>query len=107
MIPPYYTQRAIPRIEATGVEVKDGNVVFSFRPHNQLLAPFVGILIVRLDFDVPTTATTTSKILFDSGAGAVNVKYYNGNDLTVSTYSGRGVHICFYDAYGKTLQMIK
>lgn len=107
MIPPYYTQRAIPRIEATGVEVKDGNVVFSFRPHNQLLAPFVGILIVRLDFDTPTTATTTSKIQFDSGAGAINVKDYNGADLTVSKYAGRGVHICFYDAYGKTLQMIK
>lgn len=107
MIPAYFTQRAIPRIESIGVEVKDGNVVFSFREHNQLLAPFVGILIVRINQTVPTTATTTSKIQFDSGAGAVTVKDYNDNDLTVSTFAGKGVHLCFYDAYAKILQIIK
>lgn len=107
MIPPYYTQRAIPRIESIGVEVKDGNVVYSFREHNQLLAPFVGVLIVRINQSVPTTATTTSKIQFDSGAGAVTLKYYNDADLTVANFAGSGVHLCFYDAYAKRLQLIK
>lgn len=106
MIPPYYTQRAIPRIESIGVEVKDGNVVYSFRPHNQLLAPFVGILIVRLGQEVPTTATNASKIIFDSGDSPMTVKTFKDADLTVANFTGSGVHLLFYDAYGKKLQLI-
>ncbi|MCQ2350263.1 MAG: hypothetical protein MJZ98_07305 [Paludibacteraceae bacterium] len=108
MIPPYYTQRAIPRIESTGVVVNGTtNVRFTFRNHTMLLAPFVGILIVRINQAIPEGTTETLPIVFNSGDNDTNVITYNGEQLTVADFTGTGVYLFFYDAYGRTLQLIQ
>lgn len=107
MIPAYYLQRAIPRIESTGVTVADGKVQYQFRSHTMLLAPFVGILIVRLGQATPPNTDGTLPIVFKSGDTETAVTKSGGETLKAADLAGTGVFLFFYDAYGRTLQLIK
>lgn len=107
MIPPYYTQRAIPRVESTGVNVTADKVQYTFRNHTMLLAPFVGLLIVRLGHATPTGTSGTLPVVFNSGDTDTAVTKLGGQPLLAQDLVGTGVYLFFYDAYGKTLQLIK
>lgn len=107
MIPPYYTQRAIPRIESTGVNVTTDKVQYTFRSHTMLLAPFVGILIVRLGHATPAGTDGNLPVVFNSGDSDTNVTKLGGAPLLAKDLAGTGVFLFFYDAYGKTIQLIK
>lgn len=107
MIPAYYTQRAIPRIESTGVNVTTDKVQYTFRNHTMLLAPFVGILIVRLGQSTPSTTVGTEQVFFNSGDTDTPVIKLGGEPLRAADLPGTGVYLFFYDAYGKTLQLIQ
>lgn len=107
MIPPYYTQRAIPRIESTGVNVTTDKVQYTFRSHTMLLAPFVGIIIVKLGQATPSTTVGTEQVFFNSGDTDTPVTKLGGEPLKAADLPGTGVYLFFYDAYGKTLQLIQ
>lgn len=109
MIPAYYmaNKLGIPRIESTGVNVTSDKVQYTFRYHTQLLAPFVGILIVRLGQATPPSTDGTLPVVFNSGDGDAIVTKLGGEQLKAADLPGTGVYLFFYDAYGKTLQLIQ
>lgn len=109
MIPAYYlaNKLGIPRIESTGVNVTTDKVQYTFRSHTMLLAPFVGILIVRLGQPTPPNTDGTLPVVFNSGDTDTAVTKLGGEPLKAADLPGTGVYLFFYDAYGKVLQLIQ
>lgn len=107
MIPPYFTQRAIARIESAAVTVNGTtNVQFSFRPHPRINAPYNGIVIVRLAQAVPAGTTDTLPVIFNSGSGAVTVTKENDTPLTVADIPGTGIYLFYYNSETGVVQKI-
>lgn len=107
MIPPYFTQRAIARVESTGVTVNGTtNVQFSFRSHPRINAPYNGIVIVRLGQAIPSGTTTTLPIVFNSGNGAITVTKKNDLPLTVADISGTGIYLFYYNSETGVVQKV-
>ena len=107
MIPAYFRANigGIPRIESTGVAVSADNVTFSFRSHDFLKQAFNGLVLVRLNQAIPTGATATLPIIFNSGT-PIAVTTYNDEPLTVAGVAGTGVYLFYYDSASATLQLI-
>ncbi|MCQ2349103.1 MAG: hypothetical protein MJZ98_01325 [Paludibacteraceae bacterium] len=82
-------------------------VQYTFRSHTMLLAPFVGIIIVRLGHPTPTGTDGELPVVFNSGDTDTPVTKLGGTPLLAKDIVGTGVFLLFYDAYGKTLQFIK
>lgn len=107
MIPAYFRANigGIPRIESTGVAASADNVTFSFRTHDFLKQAFNGLVVVRLNQAIPTGATATLPIIFNSGT-PIAVTTYNDEPLTVAGVLGTGVYLFYYDSASATLQLI-
>lgn len=103
-IPAYYVQRQIARVESTSVASDGTNVVYSFRSHPFITAPYNGIVIIKLQ--APPTLTTPEPIVFNSGDGNKAVVGYNNVALTSADISGAGVYLFYYDSSTGVIQLI-
>lgn len=111
MILPTYinvNRTGIPAISSVSVTVTATAVQYDFNNHPNIGAPFRGLLIVRLNQAVPSTAATTLPIVFTSGGGnnPINLKGFNGQNVTVANLSGTGIYICWYESSTDTLQLL-
>lgn len=98
LIPPYFLQRSIARIEAISVAVSTTEVKYTFRNHSQFTAPYNGIVIVKL-MAPPTGTTGTLPVVFDSGNGQRTVANFTAADITTDK-----VYLFYYD--GSNIQKI-
>lgn len=109
MIPAYYLQQAIARVESVAVTVNGTtNVQFSFRPHRFLDTRYNGIVIIDLAQAIPEGTTDTLPIVFNAGTGTTdsNVKKRGGANLTVADLDGTGIYQFYYNSETKALQLI-
>lgn len=105
MIPAFYVQRNIARVESVGVAISGSNVVYTFRNHSFVDSPYNGIVIIKL-LAVPSDATSTQPIVFNSGNGNVNLTKVGGVNATVADITGAGIYLTYYDSSTGTLQLI-
>lgn len=107
MINPFIlaNRQGIPRLESTGVTVGTDSVTFSFKEHQFLNNPYLGLIVFKLPA-IPTGTTTTLPIIFKSGTSSQNVTTFGGTALTVASMSGSGIVLGFYDSSSNTLQLI-
>ena len=98
----------IPAISSLSVTVTANEVQFDFNNHRNIVAPFRGLLIVRLNQAIPAGTTTTLPIVFTSGGGgnAQKLTGYNGADITVSQIPGTGIYLCWFEHSTNTLQLL-
>lgn len=111
MILPTYinvNRNGIPAISSNSVNVTATAVQFDFTNHPNIGAPFRGLLIVRLNQAVPSTAATTLPIVFTSGGGnnPISLKGFKGTNVTVANLSGTGIYLCWYESSTGTLQLL-
>lgn len=104
-IPAFYVQRNVARIESISSAITGGNVVYTFRSHNYITAPYNGIVIVKLGA-LPSGATGTEPVVFTSGNGNTPVTEQGGTALTAADLSGAGVYLFYFDSSTDTLQKI-
>lgn len=110
MILPTYinvNRNGIPAVSSLSVNVTATEVQFDFNNHRNIGAPFRGLLIIRLNQQIPAGTTTTLPIVFTSeGGNSQNLTTYNGANVTVADISGTGVYICWFESQTGTLQLI-
>lgn len=111
MILPTYinvNRSGIPAISSVSVNVTSTAVQFDFNNHPNIGSPFRGLLIVRLNQSIPSTAATTLPIIFTSGGGnnPINLKGFKGQNVTVANLSGTGIYICWYESSTGNLQLL-
>ena len=97
----------IPALSSQSVTVTSTDVQYSFNNHRNFGSPFRGLLIVRLNQPIPSGTTTTLPIVFTSlGGSSINLKGFDGADITVANLSGTGIYICWYESSTDTLQLL-
>lgn len=110
MLLPIYinvNKNGIPTISSTGVKVTDSNVVFQFNPHREVGNPFRGLIIVRLDQNIPESTTQTLPVVFSAGVSkGVELTGKSGNAITASDITSTGIYLCWYESQTNTLQLI-
>lgn len=104
MIPPYYTQRTIARVESTGNSVVGSNLVYTFRSHPYFTSPYNGIVIVKLT--APPSGTTTQPVIFTSTNGGDIALYAAGGTQATAADMSSGIHLVYYESTSNTLQLI-
>lgn len=107
MIPAYYlaNKRGVPRIESTGVSATSTQIVYTFRNHPNFTTAFNGLVIVRLNQEIPT-GSTALPVVFSSDSGTINLTSLGGAAVTGATLAGTGIYLCYYDQQSSTLQLL-
>ena len=109
LLPAYinFNRGGIPTLSSQSVTVTSTEVQFSFNNHRNFGSPFRGLLIVRLNQEIPSGTTTTLPIVFTSPGGtSTTLKGFNNTDITVANISGTGIYLCWYESATDTLQLL-
>lgn len=97
----------IPAISSIAVNVSTTQVAYDFNNHRNVGAPFRGLLVVRLNQQIPTGTTATLPIVFTSeGGNAKPLTGFNGEALTVADLPGTGIYLVWWESQTDTLQLI-
>lgn len=102
----WVNRRGSAAVGSTGVAVSTTGVTFSFRNHAFVNANYRGTVFVNLLQVVPTGATTTLPILFETNGVTQAVTKYNGEALTVADLPGTGVYQFWFERDTNTLQIM-
>lgn len=96
-----------PALSSKSVSVSTTQVAYDFNNHRNIGRPFRGILIVRLDQEIPTGTTGTLPVVFTSeGGGAKTLTGYNGEAVTAADIPGTGIYLVWYESSSDTLQLL-
>lgn len=102
----YVNRRGSVALKTTGVTVNTDNVVFSFQNHAFLNAWYRGTVFIDLAQAIPTGATATLPILFETNGVTQAVTKIGNTDLTVADIEGTGIYEFWYDKSTNVLQLI-
>lgn len=100
-------RNGIPTISSLSVNVTTTQVAIDFNNHPNVGTPFRGLIIVRLNQPIPTTAATTLPIVFTSeGGNAKPLVGYNSEPVTVADIPGTGIYLVWWESQTDTLQLL-
>lgn len=107
MLPANYMSNinGIPRIESNSVNVGTASVVFSLNARLSF-ARFNGLVLIKLNQEIPTGTTATLPIVVTSVNGDVPLVKAGGDAVTVADIAGTGVYLLYYDNAANTLQVM-
>lgn len=97
----------IPAISSLAVNVTTTQVAIDFNNHPNVGSPYRGLLIVRLNQPIPTSAATTLPIVFTSeGGNAQPLLGYDSEPITVADIPGTGIYLVWWESQSNTLQLL-
>ena len=110
MIPYYFVNKhGSAVIESSNVTVEDNQVVYTFPNHSFANSNYRGVVYVKLNQGIPTTATTSMPIVFETNGvkQAVLTKGTSGEtEWLVSMFQGVGYYEFFFDKQNNKLQLL-
>ena len=103
----FINTRGIPTIESTGVTISTTDVVFSFKSHAGRNTHFRGLLLVKLNQELPAGVDPALPIKFTSEFGGTKeITLAGGSVVTAEQYPGPGVYLFYYDRFADVLQVL-
>ena len=108
MINPYIlaNRGGIPRLESIGTEETVDKFAFKFRNHRFLDRPYSGFIFFKLSA-IPSTATATLPVVFDTNGKQQTLTKLGGDPATVADLKPEGgIYITYYDSYSNLLQLL-
>lgn len=101
----FANRNGIPMIESTCVNVTAENVVIGIPRRAFRFLSTNGIMIFRLNTEIPSTAGTLP-ILFESNDFTQPLTVVGGAAATASEMSGTGIYLIYYDKNSNILQLL-
>lgn len=101
-------RRGFPAIKAQSVDLTTDSLTFNFNAHRFINEDFAGGFWVYVDktFTAPQTAVNVYFNTIGVANSKIPLTTFNGANVTSSTWTGTGVHLCFYNRDTNTLQLI-
>ncbi len=110
MLPYYFVNRnGSAVIESSNVSVEDNKVVYTFPNHSFANNNYRGVIYVKLNQDLPSTASATMPIEFSTNGvkQPVLTKSTSGEtEWLVSMFQGVGYYEFFFDKQTNKLQLL-
>lgn len=98
-------RNGIPRLATSAINVSTTAVTFTLPSNNIFYANFNGLILLKMEQEIPTGTTTTLPIILASNAGPKTVTVLGGADWTVADYQ-TGVHLAYYESNTGILQLL-
>lgn len=96
----------IPLIESSAVTVNADNVVITIPNRAFKGLNGKGVILFRLNQEIPSGTTTTLPIMLSSNHIIQPITNINGTAITVSQVSGTGVYFMYYDKIANLMQLM-
>lgn len=102
----YMSNRAgIPRLATSAVAVGTAEVTFTVPSNNAFYSTYNGLILLKMEQEIPAGTTTTLPIALTSNAGTKRITALGGIDWTVADYE-TGIHLAYYESNTGTLQIL-
>lgn len=98
-------RNGIPRIATTGVSVGTTQVTFTVPSNNTFYNNFNGLILFKMDQEIPAGTTDTLPIALTSNAGTKEVTVLGGGEWTVADFQ-TGIHLMYFESVSGTLQLL-
>lgn len=98
-------RNGIPRLATSAINVSTTAVTFTLPSNNIFYANFNGLILLKMEQEIPTGTTTTLPIILASNAGPKTVTVLGGADWTVADYQ-TGIHLAYYESNTGILQLL-
>lgn len=98
-------RNGIPRLATSAVNVSTTAVTFTLPSNNAFYANFNGLILLKMEQEIPTGTTTTLPIILASSVGPKTVTVLGGADWTVADYQ-TGIHLAYYESNTGILQLL-
>lgn len=95
----------IPRLATSAVNISTTAVTFTLPSNNAFYANFNGLILLKMEQELPTDTTTTLPIVLASNTGPKTVTVLGGADWTVADYQ-TGIHLAYYESNTGILQLL-
>lgn len=102
----YFSNRTgIPRIATSAVSVSTTGVTFTIPSDGRFSNFFNGLILLKMEQEIPDGTTGTLPIFLTSNAGAKPITVLGGEAWTVADYL-TGIHLAYYESNTGTLQLL-
>lgn len=98
-------RNGIPRLATSAVSVSDTAVTFTLPSNNTFYSNYNGLILLKMEQELPADTTGTLPIVLTSNAGPKNVTVLGGANWTVADYE-TGIHLAYYESNTGILQLI-
>lgn len=98
-------RNGIPRLATSAINVSTTTVTFTLPSNNAFYANFNGLILLKMEQEIPTGTTTTLPITLASNAGPKTITVLGGADWTVADYQ-TGIHLAYYESNTGILQLL-
>lgn len=95
----------ISTLDSTGVSVSTSAVTFTLRPNKGIVPPR-GLVLVRLNNEIPEGTTTTLPIQLSLEDISQTVTTFGGTAWTVEDFKGTGIYLLYYNRVLGILQVL-
>lgn len=94
----------IPRFESNAITVGTTNVSYTLTNAGTAFNNnFNGLILLKINQSIPSGTTESLPVVINSNIALIT---YNNTPITVSTFSGTGIYLVYYDSSAKSLQII-
>ena len=101
----FVNQNGIATLDSTGVSVSTTTVTYSLRPETGIVPPR-GLILVRLNNEIPEGTTTTLPIQLSLEGVVKTVTSFGGTEWTVEDFRGTGIYLMYYNRNLGILQVL-
>lgn len=98
-------RNGIPRLATSAVSVSTTAVTFTLPSNNAFYNNYNGLILLKMEQEIPTGTTTTLPIVLTSNSGPKTVTVLGGGDWTVANYQ-TGIHLAYYESNTGILQLL-
>lgn len=98
-------RNGIPRLQTSAISVGANSVTFTLPSNNAFYSNFNGLILLKMEQEIPTGTTDTLPIILTSNAGNKPVTTLGGADWTVADYQ-TGIHLAYYESNTGILQIL-
>lgn len=101
----YVNSNGIATLDSTSVSVSTTAVTYTLRPTSGIVPPR-GLLLVRLNEEIPSGTTETLPISFSLDGYVKTVSTFGGVNWTVADVQGTGIYLLYYNRNLGILQVL-
>lgn len=102
----FCNRNGVPKLDVTGITVNTEQIIFNLANNAFRFLPENGLLLVRIQSEIPTGTTDTLPVVFQSNGVTQAITNVGGVALTAADIPSSGIYLFFYDKSTNLIQLL-